>query len=76
MAAGIRRASGTDYGIAVTGIAGPDGGTEEKPVGTVFIAWSGPAGVELEHHTLEGDRGSVQGQTVARALEKLLELIG
>jgi len=67
---------GADYIVAITGIAGPDGGTEDKPVGTVFIAWSGPAGVELEHHTFDGDRGSVQAQTVTRALAKLLELLG
>ena len=65
-----------DYTIAVTGIAGPGGGTEEKPVGTVFIAWSGPAGVEVEHHVFEGDRSEVQSQTVTRSLEKLRELIG
>jgi len=61
-----------DYTIAITGIAGPDGGTAEKPVGTVYIAWSGPGSMVIEHYKFSGNRAEVQRQSVARALEKLL----
>ena len=67
---------GSDYTIAITGIAGPGGGTEDKPVGTVFIAWSGPEGVDIEQHLFTGDRLAIQDQSVYRALEKLLEILG
>ena len=67
---------GADFTVAVTGIAGPGGGSEDKPVGTVYLAWSGPAGVEVEQHCFSGGRGDVQQQAVDRALEKLAELTG
>lgn len=67
---------GADYTVAVTGIAGPAGGTADKPVGTVFIAWSSPAGVEVEEHRFAGSRGAVQQQSVDRALAKLAGLLG
>lgn len=55
MAVGIRSVAATTYGIAVTGIAGPDGGTPEKPVGTVFIGFAHPGGVAVsEHHFPQG----------------------
>ena len=65
-----------DFTIAITGIAGPDGGTEEKPVGTVYIAWSGPQGMVVEHHLFEGNRAEVQHQSVLRSLTKLAEMLG
>jgi nicotinamide-nucleotide amidase len=56
MAEGVKRAMNSDYGIATTGIAGPDGGTDEKPVGTVWIAVSGPNGTVSEKFKYGNDR--------------------
>ncbi|MBY6205757.1 nicotinamide-nucleotide amidohydrolase family protein [Halomonas denitrificans] len=74
MVRGARDAAHADYAIAVSGIAGPDGGRPDKPVGTVCFAWVGPDD-EPETETLrfEGDREAVRRQTVARALDGLLE---
>jgi len=72
MAEGAMRLSGADVSIAVSGVAGPDGGTDEKPVGTVWFAWSvrGRKGImtdtELQH--FEGDRENVRMQTVIHSL--------
>jgi nicotinamide-nucleotide amidase len=71
MAAGVRRQAGSDLGVAVTGIAGPDGGTTAKPVGTVFIALADARGVVTEAHRFSGDRAAVREQTVAAALDLL-----
>jgi len=71
MAAGIRLASGSDYGLAVTGIAGPDGGSEEKPVGTVFIALAAADDTVVERHRFGGDRQQVRKRTAVAALALL-----
>ena len=68
--------SRADYSIAVTGIAGPDGGSKEKPVGTVWFGWSRGAGqTRTLTHCFEGDRRAVREQTIAFAIEGLLTWI-
>jgi nicotinamide-nucleotide amidase len=69
MAAGARRVAGTDVGIGITGIAGPDGGTPEKPVGLVFIAVDGAAGTRVRRAQFPGDRERVRAQATQVALE-------
>jgi nicotinamide-nucleotide amidase len=75
MARGALAASGSDYAIAVSGIAGPDGGTAAKPVGTVWIGWVGPAGAESQCFLFEGDRDRVRRQSVSAALQGLVQRI-
>lgn len=73
MATGARLVSGAEIAVAVTGIAGPTGGSAEKPVGTVCFAWAGP-GVQLASTTRQfsGDRAAVRRQSVIAALEGAL----
>lgn len=68
MAAGAKRASGADVAVAVSGIAGPDGGTVDKPVGTVWIAWAIGNDVFAECFLFSGDRRRVRYQAVICAL--------
>jgi nicotinamide-nucleotide amidase len=68
MAAGARRRLGADVSVAVTGIAGPGGGTPEKPVGLVFIAVKSPDGDSTEKLQLTGDRGTIRSGTTSAAL--------
>lgn len=71
MAAGIRERSGTEHSISVTGIAGPDGGTAEKPVGTVFIGYSGKQGTRSMKFVFPGDRELVRWRASQAALDYL-----
>ena len=71
MAEGCRRASGADWALATTGIAGPDGGTPEKPVGTVYIACAGRQGVVVKALKLRGDRTRVRSMTCLYAMDLL-----
>lgn len=73
MARGARSAAHADWAISVTGIAGPDGGSPDKPVGTVCFGWVGPDDEpETETCRFDGDRDEVRRQTVAHALDGLL----
>ncbi len=74
MASGIVEASGATWGVGITGLAGPDGGTADKPVGTVYVAISGPSDLCRAYH-LSGDRRSIRSQAVDRALELLDEAL-
>lgn len=80
MARGIRDTAGTTWGVSTTGIAGPGGGTPEKPVGTVFVgvAYAGPWGTEsstaqARRHTVDGDRDDCKQGFVASALSDLIQ---
>jgi nicotinamide-nucleotide amidase len=75
MAEGARAQLGVDLAVAVSGIAGPDGGSEDKPVGTVWFAWAAPGATTAERRIFAGDREAVRRQSVAVALERLLALV-
>jgi nicotinamide-nucleotide amidase len=74
MADGARRRFAVELAIAVSGVAGPGGGTAGKPVGTVHFAWAAPNGITAERRSFAGGRESVRRQTVALALERLIDL--
>ena len=71
MAQGARRAASADVGVGITGIAGPDGGTAEKPVGLVFVALDGAAGTRVRRSLFPGARERVRFQATQVALEML-----
>ena len=75
MLEGIQKMTGSDYAIAVSGIAGPTGGTEFKPVGTVYIGLQTPFSQEVFHCNFNGPREAVQEQSTAFAIEKLAEVL-
>ncbi|OQX29798.1 MAG: hypothetical protein B0D92_01920 [Spirochaeta sp. LUC14_002_19_P3] len=73
MAQGIKKISGAEWTAAVTGIAGPTGGSAEKPVGTVWLAWCNPSGeAEAKHFFFTGNRNSIREKAVAEVLNGLL----
>jgi nicotinamide-nucleotide amidase len=74
MVRGARAASGARFAVAVSGVAGPDGGSPAKPVGTVWLAWADGDRVSSERRHFDGDRDAVRRQTVIAALEGLLQL--
>ncbi len=72
MAAGAIKKSGADFAVAISGIAGPGGGTEDKPVGTVWLGWSIAGEVDSAMAVLPGDRRDVRAAAVTLALQGLL----
>ncbi|MCL6271058.1 CinA family protein [Sansalvadorimonas sp. 2012CJ34-2] len=75
MAEGVLSSCGATVSVAVSGIAGPDGGTDDKPVGTVWVAWAGAGSpARAEKFLFEGDRSSVRRQTVFAALHGIIAL--
>jgi len=77
MASGALNLSGADFGVAVSGVAGPDGGSDEKPVGTVWFAWAIRDGGKIKTDTscqhFDGDRDLVRELTVVYALQGILD---
>ena len=71
MAAGARKAAGADVAVSVSGIAGPTGGTAEKPVGSVWVGFAAGDSVITEFRHFAGDRASVRRQAVLFALRRL-----
>ena len=75
MAREVRRLSKSTFGLAVTGIAGPGGGTADKPVGTVFIALAHKRQVATHRHHFYGDREQIKQMTSQYALDHLRKLL-
>ena len=75
MAERARTRFGAGVAVAVTGIAGPGGGTAEKPVGLVYLAVSGPSGTTVSREVFEGNREQIKAKTAEKALNMLLEYL-
>lgn len=73
MVAGACRESGADVGVAISGVAGPGGGSMEKPVGTVWFAWGSAQAQHAECLRFDGDRSAVREKAVHVALEGLID---
>jgi nicotinamide-nucleotide amidase len=73
MAAGALAHSPAQVAVSVTGVAGPTGGSADKPVGTVWFGWATPAGTFTERQRFDGDRAAVRAATVRHALAGLLQ---
>lgn len=71
MAAGVRARLSADVALSVTGVAGPTGGTPDKPVGTVYIGLATPSGVAAEHFCFEGKRDAIRAAACTAALNLL-----
>lgn len=75
MSMGAMRLYSSDMAFSVTGIAGPEGGTDKKPVGTVFLGYSGPFGTKTLCRLFPGDRSAVRLATVREVLKVLLSMV-
>lgn len=76
MAEGARTRIGTDLAVAITGIAGPGGGSDEKPVGLTYVAVADGTGVDVRRHLWPGDRSANKRDSAVAALELLLDRLG
>lgn len=75
MALGVLKKANSEISASITGIAGPSGGTPQKPVGTVYIAVATKQSIKCKHLTISGDRKSVREQTVKQILILIKEII-
>lgn len=75
MAEGVLKTVGADFSVAISGIAGPSGGTPDKPVGTVWMAWAWPGGSRAKSYRFSGDRTAVKEQSVMAAINGLLGVV-
>jgi PncC family amidohydrolase len=75
MAEGVRKSFSVDYSIATSGYAGPSGGTNNNPIGTVFIAISSASGVDVERFIVSGDRQSIVNQASEKSLSLLYDAV-
>lgn len=75
MAAAAAAAAGAEFAVAVSGIAGPDGGLPGKPVGTVWFAWRSPDRIDTRVRSFDGNREAVRRLSVAAALEGLIAAV-
>jgi nicotinamide-nucleotide amidase len=75
MAKGIQNMAAAEFSVAVSGIAGPGGKTDESPVGTVWFAYGSPQNIQTDCRHFDGDRESVRRQSVAHALTSLLIIV-
>ena len=76
MAEGARTRLGTDLAVAITGIAGPGGGSDEKPVGLTYVAVADSTGGDVRRHLWSGDRSENKRDSAVAALELLLDRLG
>lgn len=75
MAEGVRARLQSDYAVAVTGVAGPDGGSDAKPVGLTYVAVAGDQGHEVRRYVWDGDRATNKERSAAAALQLLIEVM-
>lgn len=71
LASGVKERFGSDWGISITGIAGPDGGSAEKPIGLFYVGVAGPTGTDVIRHQVGGDRDQIREHAIQRALVAL-----
>lgn len=76
MAEGVRARLGSDLGVGVTGVAGPDGGTESKPVGLVYVAVAGAGTPDVRRLQWPGDRSANKRDSAATAIAMLVDAVG
>lgn len=73
MALGVMERTGAEIAVSITGVAGPSGGSPDKPVGTVFVCYADGENEKVVRYNFTGDRGAIRGQTVMAVLNELAQ---